>query len=81
MSMAAATAVIAPATAGTIYSAEMVRQHAARSQPQPRHRPNEALKHLLKLSEQNSTTVGELLLDVAPALLHVRECTHDRGGL
>ncbi len=70
----------ASATAERHFTAEMIREHAARSQLQPYERPNEALKHY-----RDNLEIGFLLqvfqlnLDLEPDTLLIRKVTHDSG--
>ncbi len=71
----------ASATAERLLTAEMIREHAARSQPpQPYERSNEALKHFRDLLELGFLPpVFQQNLDLEPDPLLIRKVTHGRG--
>ena len=80
MTEASATAEVASATAEKIFSAVMIREHAARSPPQPFERFNEALKHYRDLFEVGFIPqVFQHNLDLEPDTLLIRKVTHGSG--
>ena len=82
MTEASATAEVASATAEKLFTAEMIREHAARSVAQTWSRPNEALKHYRDLMESflQPLAFESSNLDLEPDTLLIRQCIHDRGA-
>ena len=76
-----AMAEVSSATAEKLFTAQMIREHAARLQPpQPFERPNEALKHYRDRFEIGFIpTVFQHILDLEPAFLLIRKVTHGTG--
>ena len=81
MTEASANAEVASATAERRFTAEMIREHAARSLAQTWSRNTEALKHFRDLMETFlQPRAFEQNLDLDPATLPIRKCIHDRGA-
>ena len=76
-----AMAEVSSATAEKLFTAQMIREHAARLQPpQPFERPNEALKHYRDRFEIGFIpTVFQHILDLEPAFLLIRKVNHGTG--
>ena len=72
---------VASATAEKVFTAQMIREHAAMLQPpQPCERPNEALKHYRDRFEIGFIpTVFQHILDLEPAFLLIRKVNHGTG--
>ena len=72
---------VASATAEKLFTAQMIREHAARFQPpQPFERSNEALKHFRDRYEIGFIPqVFQHILDLEPASLLIRKVTHGTG--
>ena len=81
MSKASATAEVASATAVKLFTAEMIREHADRSDNQPHSRSNEALKHFRDLLELflQPVAIESSNLDLEADVLPIRKSIHDRG--
>jgi hypothetical protein len=82
MSKASATAEVASATAVKLFTAEMIREHADRSDNQPHSRSNEALKHFRDLLELflQPVAIESSNLDLEADVLPIRKSIHDRGA-
>ena len=76
-----AMAEVSSATAEKLFTAQMIREHAARLQPpQPFERSNEALKHFRDRYEIGFIPqVFQHILDLEPAFLLIRKVTHGTG--
>jgi hypothetical protein len=75
------TAEVASATAEKVFTAHIIREHAAMLQPpQPFERPNEALKHYRDRFEISFIpTESQYILDLEPGFLLIRKVTKGQG--